>query len=161
MRNKIWYNLSNILFKAEYTALFSKFASKWGNIYSFFLAFASAASVGTWVVWEKYPVVWASIVAVSQVLHIAKPYLPFLKHDKEYLEMSYQFKFLFLDYEKLWYDLEKKRKTNNEIEDLYFDLQKKSIEIEQSHKQNQCPDFDSILSKANQETRKILSNTFS
>lgn len=160
MRNKVWYGLSNVYFKAEYSASVSKYASTWGNVYSFFLAFASAASVGAWATWEKYPVLWASIVAVSQVMHIAKPYIPFLKQDKEYLEMSYKFRFLFLEYERLWHELENGILSDDEITEEYFKLQRQAVEIDQAHKQSQVPVFKSLIVKASQETKKSLGNMF-
>ena len=82
MRNRIWTNLANIKFKCIYTGKVSKRSYHIGNVYSIFLALASATSVTTWAIWDKFPLVWASIVAFSQILHIIKPHIPFVKNNR-------------------------------------------------------------------------------
>jgi len=96
MRIRIWNQLANIRFKGLYTHRCSRRADTFGRAYSFFLAFVSTSSVAAWAIWTKAPGVWAAIVTVAQVLHIGKPYLPFMKHDKQFLEMSFEFEALYL-----------------------------------------------------------------
>ena len=84
MRDRLWYYLQNAKFKAGYLCELSKTASTWGNIYSFILALGSAGSVAAWAIWNEFPYVWASIVGISQILHVAKPYIPFLKNDNRH-----------------------------------------------------------------------------
>ena len=160
MQDRIWNNLANIKFKALYTAHVSRSAYNAGNAYSFFLAFASASSVSAWAIWDKYPIVWASIVAISQILHIAKPYVPFIKGDKELMEMSLQYEFLYLIYERLWFDYRKDDCDKEGIEELFYSYREKEHDINTRFKHIVCPEIKSLVSKADAETNKFLEANF-
>lgn len=160
MQERIWNNLANIKFKALYTALVSRSAYNAGNVYSFFLAFASASSVSAWAIWDKYPIFWALIVAISQVLHIAKPYVPFIKNDRELMEMSLQYELLYITYEKLWFDYQKDSSNEDTIEKNFYSYRNKEHEINTSFKHIICPEIKSLVSKADIETNKFLEVNF-
>ena len=117
----------------------------------FFLAFASASSVATWAFWKQHHYIWASIVGIAQVLLIAKPYLPFIKNEKDYLEMSFEFDYLYLQYEKLWFCFEYKKKDNEIIEQTFYKFRDKELEIEKSHRNVHCPKINFIIKKAYKE----------
>lgn len=160
MRRRIWGNLTNIKFKAIYTNECSGLASRVGSVYSFILAFTSASSVATWVIWEKYPVIWASIVGVSQVLHVLKPYIRFIKHEKDFLEMSFEFEWLYLSYEKLWYDYENQRKNQDEIAQQLNECRQKELSIEEKHKQVRLPHWKWLTKKSQVKVNTVLNVHF-
>lgn len=160
MRDRIWKNMANIKFKAIYTNECSRSADSWGRAYSFFLSFASASSVATWATWKELPVVWACIVGVAQLFHLGKPHLPFLKHDKEFLEMSFEFDSLYLEYERLWVAYEDERITKIEAEDKFYKLREREAKIEKAFKQIYCPRFKGLIARALQDTISALSINF-
>lgn len=161
MRDRIWNNLYNIKFKALYTCECSKKAERYGRFYSLFIAITSAGSIATWTAWEKIPSVWAVIIAVSQVLHVAKPYFPFIKNDKAFLELSYEFEALYIKFEKLWYCLENDKITLDEAEQQFYALRDKEFNIEKNHKEIHCPEFDSWKEKVNESTDNAIKINFS
>lgn len=160
MRTRIWNNMANTKFKAIYTCECSRLADRTGRAYSFFLSFASASSVAAWAVWQQLPGLWAGIIAVSQVLHIAKPYLPFMKHDKDFLEMCFNFDYLYLDYERLWVAYDDDRLTDEDAEKKFYVLRERELKIEQAHKQTQCPRFKRLIAKAEQDAKTALALNF-
>ena len=161
MRDRIWKYLVNIKFKARYTCECSKKADRYGRLYSFALALASATSIATWAIWKEIPSVWAIIIAASQVLHVAKPYFPFIKNDKSFLEMSYDFESLYLELEKLWYSLENEKITSEEAEKLFYKFRGQEFEIEKSHKGVHCPEIQKWINKITETTHKALEINFS
>jgi len=160
MRTRIWNNLANIKFKALYTDACDKWASAAGRSYSFTLAFASATSVATWALWQQYPVLWAFIVGAAQVLHLAKPYVPYVGNEKDYLAMSFEFEGLYLEYERLWYDFENVKLKEPEVERRFYALREKEISIEKTHKNARCPSFEFLMRRAQQETDNVLALNF-
>lgn len=161
MRTRVWNNLANVKFKALYTAQCSRWAYLGGNCYSFILAFASASSVATWAIWKLYPALWASIVGVAQLLHVAKPYVSFIGNDKDYLEMSFEFEGLYLEYERLWYDLENVRIESAQAEKQFYALRQKEIEIEKSHKHiGWWPRFEFLMQRIQRDTNTALALNF-
>lgn len=160
MRDRVWNYLAETKFKSIYLNKVSNRAYHWGNSYSIFLALASASSVATWAIWDKYPIVWASVVAISQLMHIVKPYMYFIKNDKEFIEMSLLFESIYLSYEKLWYNLQKENSDEEEMEKIFYEYRQKELEISNSHKHIVCPNISSLLAQADIETNNYLQTHF-
>jgi len=152
--------LANIKFKCIYTAKVSKRSYHLGNFYSIFLALASASSVATWAIWAKYPYIWAIIVAISQGLHVAKPHIPYIKNDKEFIEQSLLFEALYLEYEKLWYENLKENAKPDEIEIIFYKLRQKEHEINTRFKHVVCPNFKKLIQISDVETNTFLKTNF-
>ena len=125
-------------------------------MYSIFLALASGASVATWAIWNNLPLVWASIVGLSQALHIAKPYIPFVKNDKEFIEQSLLFESLYLSYEKLWFDNRKEDVDENQIEERFYNLRQKEHDIKTRFKHVVCPNLKRLIKSSDEEADKYL-----
>lgn len=155
-RNEIWNCLINSKFKALYMCLCSEKADNIGRLYSIALSLGSASSVAAWAVWKEYPYVWAIIVGFAQLLHIIKPYIPFIGNDKEYLEMSFRFEELYIDYNKLWKSYEREEVNDKKAGDKLSELYKKEIEIEKSNKKTPCPNFKRLSKKARTQLDTFL-----
>lgn len=156
MEDRIWTNLANIKFKCIYTAKVSTRSYHLGNFYSIFLALATASSVATWAIWSKFPYIWAAIVAISQVLHVVKPHIPYIKNDKEFIEQSLLFESLYLEYEKLWYENIKLSANADEIEKKFYELRQKEHEINIRFKHVVCPNFKGLIKQSDIETNNFL-----
>ena len=160
MRNRLWNNLADIRFRACYAHAYSSFLRFCGGAYSFILSFASAASVATWAIWARYPSVWASIVAIAQVLHIAKPHLGFLKSEPEVLSMSFELEQLYLAYERLWNDCEHKIISESSAEERFYELREKEIDIDRMYRSATVLTFGFLVSAAYKDTLSALSRNF-
>ncbi len=158
MRDRVWNTLVNVKFKALYTNECSVKADSYGRLYSFFLAFASASSVAAWSVWDSYPFVWATIVGVSQIMHVAKPYIPFIKNDREFLKMSASFEKLYLDLERLWYAIESEKIEHESAENTFYSFREKIVSIE--HDGVNCPEVSKWVNKITDKTDHSLSIQF-
>lgn len=160
MRERIWYSLTNVKFKALYTCECSKIAERYGRLTSFILAVASASSIATWAVWKQVPIVWAAIIAGGQLLHIGKDYLPSIKNDKAFLEMSFEYEFLYLEYEQLWYAFEHKTVDETSAGQKFYQFRQKEVEIEKSHKDARCPTPKRRMKRINEATNRALNMNF-
>jgi len=160
MRARLWKNLANIRFKAFYCNRCSTLAGTCGRAYSLFLSFASASCVAAWAIWQKHHIIWAVILAIAQVLHIARPYIRFLKSEKEFLAMSFEFKHLYLSYERLWYDFENGVVTEEEAEKRFYEFRKREIDIERTYQSTHTPQINFLMSKAQRDTYSELSLNF-
>ncbi len=56
-----------------YLRSYSISARRIGNVYSGFLLLASAGGIVTLSCWDKYPVIWAMVAVVAQIMQILKP----------------------------------------------------------------------------------------
>jgi len=150
----------NIKFKALYSNECYRLANRIERIFSFVLAFVSTSSVATWAFWNKYPLVWAWIVGISQILTIAKNYFPFIKNEKDFLEMSFEFEILYIEYEKLWFDNEYEVIEKENAEFIFYKLREREIEIEKIYKQSQCPKIKHIMARVYKEVETAINLNF-
>jgi hypothetical protein len=158
-RNRIWNNLANIKFKALYACECSRMASRWARLASFGLALTSTSSVATWALWQQHTRVWAIIIGLGQVAQVALPYVPFLKNEKEYLSMSFEFENLYLEYEELWYDLQDLTIDDTKAKQRLAELRAREIEIEKAGVR--CPKKAQWTERINTETESVLKLDFS
>lgn len=160
MRTRIWNNMANTKFKVFYLSQCSRWADIAGRAYSLFLSIASASCVAAWALWQELPWLWAAFVAIAQILHLAKPYLHFMKSEKDFLEMSFEFNYLYLEYERLWVAYEDGRLDDARAENTFYELREKETDIEKVHKQVRCPRLKCFIVKAQQETEQALAINF-
>ncbi|MDN3379724.1 MULTISPECIES: hypothetical protein [unclassified Pseudoalteromonas] len=80
-----------------------------------FMAIASSASIATWAIWKEHQLVWACIIALSQVVTAIKPFLPYQKRLKAISELNNQIQAIFLEAESIWYKVSEGLLTEQEI----------------------------------------------
>jgi len=131
-----------------------------GRIYSFFLALTSTGSVAAWAIWQKCPTLWACIVGLSQVLHVAKPYIPFIKNDDAFREMSYVFERLYIEYERLWHAWEEGQVDDAVAEERFYEFREREIEIQESRKEANCPQIQHLMKRVQRDTYTALALNF-
>lgn len=84
----------------------------------------------------------------------------FLKSEKEFLAMSFEFKHLYLSYERLWCDLENEVVTAELAEKKFYELREKEIQIERIYQSTYTPEINFVISKAQRDTDNELSLNF-
>jgi hypothetical protein len=151
---RIWNNLANIKFKALYTCECSRIAGILERALAFFLALSSASTVGAWTLWKQHGTLWAIIIAVGQILLIALPHVPFLKNEKEFLAMSFEFEALYLRYEQLWYDFRDRTIDDVSAKAAINELRAKEVEIEKSGVR--CPRIQRWVNRVAKDVESVL-----
>jgi hypothetical protein len=129
LRNRVWNNLVDIKFKALYACECARKADLFDRVLSVVLAICGSAGVAAWSIWQQHARIWAVVIGVSQVLAVARPYLPFLKNESKFLGVSFELEALYLEYEKLWYKLES-NSTDASLASRFDKLRRKALEIE-------------------------------
>jgi hypothetical protein len=157
----VWNNLANTKFKAIYTYECSRMADRYRRVTSAMLALTSTSSVAAWAIWQQHPAIWGAIIGISQVAQVLKPYVPFIGSDKEFLEMSFEFDQLYLEYEKLWYAASARSIDDAGLSQRISELHKKGLDIEKAHKNTRTPRRKQWVEKAYAETENFLKLNFS
>jgi hypothetical protein len=81
---------------------------------------------------------------------VAVPHVPFLKSEKEFLTMSYEFEGLYLRYEQLWYDIRDGSMDESTAKEKVNELRSKEVEIEKSGVH--CPRNQKWIKRMEEET---------
>ena len=128
MRNKIWYSLVHSKTNEYYSAYVTRYYQWTDWIVNSFLVITTSSSVAAWILWKQFPLVWAIIIAISQLLMLLKPFLLFPKYVKTYNEKNLIFQHLSWELEKLWYNLENSIIDEQKAFDEYDRIKQKLIE---------------------------------
>ncbi|WP_271407442.1 hypothetical protein [Tenacibaculum soleae] len=93
------------------------------------LAFSSAGIMG-WKIWENLPLIACFIIAGISLLRLLQPHLIMNEKQLKNLDDIHRF---YADYynriEKLWYDLESNRITEEQATNAFFKLKKLETDI--------------------------------
>ncbi|MFA0815311.1 MAG: hypothetical protein ACC608_05935 [Anaerofustis sp.] len=84
-----------------------------------FLAVASSASIGSWVLWQQYAIVWAVIIGASQVISVINEFLPYQKRIDDLPKLTGQLTVIYTDMKKCWMESEMGKLTDEQILEQY------------------------------------------
>ena len=127
MREKIWYYMIDSKFQALYLDYAVTKFQTYDRGINIFLAITSSGSIAAWAIWQEFQMIWAIIIAASNVVTIIKPYFPYSKYIKELNERALKMQNLHLDYERLWYKFEKDQITEDAATEHFFDLKTRGV----------------------------------
>lgn len=160
MKAQIWGSLCNYQFKSYCLSLLIKKYQLWDRNVNVFLAVTSSTSIAAWAIWKINPIFWASVIAISQVLTVIKPYFPYFKYVKEFNLRCIRLEILNIEFEKLWYRLQNKKISEDEADELYFELRKQSSEIFNFSDDTIFEVTQSIQNKANERMKYFLQTNY-
>lgn len=75
-----WNLYGFLIYQKYYYDEYLRNSSRYEKILNIVTSVASSASIASWLLWQKYGVIWAVIVAISQIINIVKPYFRLSEH---------------------------------------------------------------------------------
>ena len=130
MRNRIWAELTQSKHNIEFTSTYSdrqRFVLRIFNMG--ILAFSSAGIMG-WKIWENLPLIACIVIAGISLLKLLQPHLIMNEKQLKNLDDIHRF---YTDYhnriEKLWYDFDSNRITEEQATNAFFKLKKLETNI--------------------------------
>jgi len=160
MRQQIWSNLCNLKFKTYYMELLFQRYQKRDRSISILIAITSSTSIATWAVWKEVPLLWAGLIALSQVITVVKPYFPFSKYIKELNTKILKAENLNLEFEKLWSKVQRNKLAEDSIDEIFYDLKKQMNEILNFSDEVILPAVPVYQMQANQKVKTFLESNF-
>ena len=125
------------------------------------MAIISSGSVGGWAIWNSLSVMWMVIVMISQVISIAKDYLPYSMRVKELSDLKCELSFIYTEIEEKWLSVSDGSLTEKEINMLFYHFTKKWNEVDSKYFTNDyLPSSVKLTSKAQNITNEYLKQTF-
>lgn len=127
----IWNQMQNSKFKEFYINLLLEKFQKRERMINIFLVIITSSSISAWAIWQldylKW--LWAALVAASQIIILARPYLNFTKYAKELNEKYLLLQTLNVEYEKLWLSYKFDQVSNKQAFEKAFDLKSNVAKI--------------------------------
>lgn len=160
MRNRVWGSLSNFVFKAYVMDAMIMRYQKYDKRINIWLAIVSSSSIAEWTVWHIVPQLWAGIIAVTQVIQAVKPYFPYSKYIRTLNEKSKLLHDTNRRFERLFFNIDYKALTTDEIADQYFNLKAEAEKVCFFSDDMNIAPKKSDIEYANQETAAYLKSNY-
>lgn len=124
-----------------------------------FLAVTSSSSIAAWAIWQKHPMVWAGIIAASQVVTSIKPFLPYRKLQANAMGLINAFFPILLTIEESWYKICNGNLQPDQIDALLMTHKRDLQRVETEHfKDSQLPNKPKLLAKAKAESNQYFNS---
>ena len=159
-QKKYWKELYALKVHLNYIELYledSEYKDKAVNIV---LAVTSSGSIAGWAIWHKLGMIWAIIIAGSQVIATIKNFLPYKSRLKDLSGLLRDFEDIILFAEKKWFEVSEGKLTEEEIHVLQFDIRKRKTAALKKHLSTSIlPEKLKLLKKA-QISADVYFNNF-
>lgn len=153
--NLMTQSRENIFFISEHISS----ADRWNTRINMVMAIASSSSIGAWIIWQKFSWMWASIIAVSQVVGAVKVHLPFKKRLSTLYTLSNHLEQLCLEIEKDFFLVFNGDLSEREIYSKTMKYKTDKAGIEQKYLSGiVLPEDESILTKARKKNKVYFDN---
>ena len=77
MREQYWAMYSDLKHRSFYYSRFLRFFTAINWSISGFLTLTSVSSIAIWTLWGEFPLIWSSLICISQVIQALWPKLPY------------------------------------------------------------------------------------
>lgn len=160
-QQRYWNQLKEFKTHVIYLDEYASSSDKWDKTINIFLAVTSSTSIAAWAIWQRHQLVWAVIIALSQVITAIKPFLPYKQRLKAIGELNDKLQEISLECEKRWYSVAEGKLTEEEIHNLFISLRDKALSAERKHlKSVILPKNKKILRNAEREADLFLTNNY-
>jgi len=160
-QKRYWQVFYQLRVHIDYLNFYQNSSDSWDKRINMFLAITSSCSIGSWAIWNNLRILWAIIIAASQVVVAIKGLLPYHRRIKMISDLSYDLKDLLLFTEKKYFDVSKGLLTNRQIHDLYIEIKAKKASLLKKHlKSVALPDKKSFFDKAKKQANTYFKNYY-
>ncbi len=157
---RYWKELYQIKVHLNYLELYLQDSEMKDRSINIFLAITSSGSIAGWAIWQQAAILWAVIIAASQVVTVIKNFLPYKTRMKSLSGIVQEFEDIILFTEKRWFDVSEGNLTEEEIHNLQFEVRTRKTKALKKHLgNNTLPEKSKLLSKA-QNSADVYFNNF-
>lgn len=132
-QERFWKELYQLKFHINYVESYIHEAEWRDRAIKIFMATTSSASIGAWVIWNDLSFLWASIIALSQVLAAISPHLPFKERLKTYSSLLHELEEVFIFAESKWYEVSSGKLDEYDINKARTNIQLQKHKLLKKH----------------------------
>ncbi len=161
MQQSYWKTMVQIKSSIFYLDLYADKSYKLDKAINIVLAITSSSSIAAWAIWKQYDFVWALLIALSQVITVLKPLMPYKQRLEIVKPYSMSLQSLFDRANYHWFFVSNGDMTEAEINDLNNELREKftAFSFQYLQKEN-LPENDEFKKIADKKTVLYFSETF-
>lgn len=160
-QKRFWSEFYQLKIHINYIELYLQKSVNIDRSINIFLALTSSGSIAGWAIWQNYALLWAIIVASSQVATIINKFLPYKTRMKNLSKLLIELESIMLCAEEDWYDISEGLLTKREIHDLQLSIKHKKHEALKIHLANDTlPKKNKLFKKAQISANKYFDNFY-
>lgn len=129
MREKYWAFYTRTRFELFYFYEYLNDSYRWLSLLESFLAVASCGSIAAWAVWNKVPLLWGIIIAVSQVITAIKQYFPYGKRIQALNNLIPRLDMLLSQIDHEWFKVDNGELSDDKINDVIFGFKRECADM--------------------------------
>nr|WP_297274754.1 hypothetical protein [uncultured Agathobaculum sp.] len=133
MREKFWTMFVEMKYKERYYWHYQLNSKRIIGIIDTVCLLSSASSIAAWGIWAQYPVVWAIILAVSQIFSVTKPLYPQSKQLIAFKFIIPAISKMLIGIEEDWARIDSEKYSESEITALLTQYRKMLNELENTY----------------------------
>lgn len=161
LQEQFWKEFWRIKAQAKYVDLHLARTEMVDRAVKILLAVASSASIGGWVLWKDFALVWAAIIASSQVLNAIRQYLPYKDRLRSLAGLSIDLEELAIQVEDKWLRICAGELSDEEIRKALLDLRTKRMKFFNKNFQGtHLPERKFLLKQAEDSAAEYFSHLY-
>jgi hypothetical protein len=129
-QKKYWNQLKELRVHVYYVQLYAEQQSRYDHWLNIFLAVTSSSSIAAWAIWTEYQMVWACIIASSQVIAAVKHLLPYKKRLNALNKLGDILSLIALKAEKDWFYVSEGTWDEEQIHSRWVALKEDALSAE-------------------------------
>jgi len=161
-QDRYWKELYQLRVHVNYLEIYMERSERLDKAINIFLAITSSSSICGWAIWNKFSFIWAMIIATSQLINAIKYFLPYRERMKALSKIVRDFDELLVFFEMKWFDVSEGKLTEEEINNLQFEIRKKKLDSFKKHLGvSSLPIKDNYFSIAKDNANTYIKNFYS
>jgi hypothetical protein len=125
------------------------------------LALVSSSAIAGWAIWEgKLFIIWALMIAISQVISTIRPIIPIDKRNKVLYKYEFQLGKKYNEIERKWFDINNETITDKNVHNIICDFDAEWNELTYNHIQGEKFYNKKIAEEADLETNEYIIHRF-
>lgn len=151
-----WRFMNDSIVHVYYLDDYLKHYQWWERSIKIFLALSSSTSIASWAIWQDLSIVWASIIALSQVINSIKHLLPLAQREKLIRQVLPELTDLHMEVENNYYDVSNGLLSDKGIHELTIKLKKRKSSIVAKLDECSLPDNQKLMTSAEERANIYL-----
>jgi hypothetical protein len=146
-----WQEFNQLKLDAIYVRDYRDSYAKWETRIATIRAITSSASIGAWAIWHQLAIVWATLIALSQVVDALRDVFPFQKKKRTLSAWTNALNRLFVDAQRDWDTISSGNCTDSKVSKLTHQLRQKMQRYEQTYIPDGLPRKEELFEAAQKE----------
>jgi hypothetical protein len=156
-----WQEFTQLKLDTCYVRDYRNSIARWETTIAAIRAVTSSTSIAAWVIWRKYAIVWAALIAATQVADALRDVFPFRKRRQALSGWSNALNRLFVDAQRDWDNISAGSVSNERIGILTHQLRLKMQRYEETYVPDGLVRKQELFDSAQQEMETLFKTRYS